>query len=216
MSLFKKISVRVFELTDAGFDYSVLSEFRSRLIDGSMEEHILDLDTMLDALAARGLIGKREKQRTDSSHVVAAIRVLNRLENLGETLRAALNSLAVAAPQWLVQVAEPEWFDRYGNGKRIEESRLPKGGKGEAARKDLAETIGRDGMKLLKAIYSYSYSYSYSDDSPQWLGPNSCCRNTSTNLGASICGDRRTTAVARSEGFTSLYGRNMVKLKKKG
>jgi transposase len=87
------------ELTDSGFDYSVLSEFRSCLMDGGIEQELLD--TMLTSFNARGLIKKRWKQRTDSSHVVAAIRDVNRLENLGETLRAALNSLAIVASEWL-------------------------------------------------------------------------------------------------------------------
>ena len=78
-----------------------------------------------------------------------AIRTLNRLENLGETLRVALNRIASVAPEWLVQIAEPEWYDRYG--KRIEESRLPKG---EDKRRDYAEIIGVDGMKLLEEAYS--------------------------------------------------------------
>lgn len=142
------------ELTDPGFDYSILSEFRSRLLDGGIEQELLD--TMLTVFKARGLIKKRGKQRTDSSHVAAAIRDLNRLESVGETFRAALNSLAAVAPDWLRQIATPDWYDRYG--KRIEEYRLPKG---EAIRKEYANTIGTDGMRLLTALYS--------EGSPDWL-----------------------------------------------
>jgi transposase len=142
------------ELTDSGFDYSVLSEFRSRLMEGNMEQELLD--TMLTVLETNGLIKKRGKQRTDSSHVIGVIRELNRLENLGETLRSALNNLAVVAPDWLKQIATPDWFDRYE--KRIEEYRLPKG---EAVRKEYAEIIGADGIRLLTAVYS--------EDSPDWL-----------------------------------------------
>jgi transposase len=142
------------ELTDSGFDYSVLSEFRSRLMEGNMEQELLD--TMLTILETNGLIKKRGKQRTDSSHVIGAIRELNRLENLGETLRAALNNLAVVVPDWLRQIATSDWFDRYD--KRIEEYRLPKG---EAVRKEYAEIIGADGIRLLTAVYS--------EDSPDWL-----------------------------------------------
>ncbi len=80
------------ELTDPGFDYSILSEFRSRLLDSGIEQELLD--TMLTVFKAHGLIKKRGKQRTDSSHVASAIRDLNRLESVGETFRAALNSLA--------------------------------------------------------------------------------------------------------------------------
>src|ERR687885_639431 len=66
------------ELTDPGFDCSVLSEFRARLVAGSAEQ--LLLDQMLQRLRARGLVKARSQQRTDSPHVLAAIRVLNRLE----------------------------------------------------------------------------------------------------------------------------------------
>jgi transposase len=103
------------ELDDPGFDYSTLSEFRGRLLDGGMEQHILD--AMLARFQKRGLLKQRGRQQTDSTHVVSAIRVMNRIESVGETLRAALNSLAVAAPGWLRQVAQPDWYDRYG--KRI-------------------------------------------------------------------------------------------------
>src|SRR5215207_8332051 len=84
------------ELTDAGFDFSVLSEFRSRLLKGNAEE--LLFDKLLVCCQALGLVKARGKQRTDSTHVVAAVRYLNRLELVGETVRAALNDLAVYAP----------------------------------------------------------------------------------------------------------------------
>jgi transposase len=142
------------ELTDAGFDYSVLSEFRQRLLDGGLEQEMLDL--MLTRFKAAGLLKARGKQRTDSSHVLASIRVLNRLENVGETLRAALNSLAVAAPEWLVEITPPEWYDRYSS--RIEDYHLPQA---KEERKDFAEMIGNDGKTLLDAVYS--------DDAPSWL-----------------------------------------------
>ena len=128
------------ELDDSGFDFSVLSEFRTRLLDGGMEQGLLD--TMLTIFQEHGLLKQRGKQRSDSSHVVAAVRGLNRLESVGETLRATLNSLAVAAPEWLSEMAHSDWFDRYG--KRVEEYRLPKG---EDARRELAEVIGVDGNR---------------------------------------------------------------------
>src|SRR3954453_16195151 len=77
------------ELADPGFDHSVLGEFRSRLLEGRAEERLLG--QLLDACPARGLLKARGRQRTDATHVLASIRVLNRLELLGETLRAALN-----------------------------------------------------------------------------------------------------------------------------
>ena len=77
----------------------------------------------------------------------AAIRVLNRLERVGETLRAALNSLAVVAPAWVQALAPLEWYDRYES--RVENYHLPKT---DEARKTLAAVIGGDGQTLLHAI----------------------------------------------------------------
>jgi transposase len=141
------------ELGDTGFDFSVLSEFRTRLLSRSQEEQVLEI--LLEHLQAKGWLQAGGKQRTDSTHVLAAIRNLNRLESVGETLRATLNDLAAVAPDWLSEWVPGEWFDRYS--RAIEEYRLPKG---IPARQAYAETIGRDGMQLLSAIY---------DDGPDWL-----------------------------------------------
>ena len=132
-------------LTDPGFDHTVLSEFRSRLVEGGAE--LLLLDALLERLRADGLVKARGRQRTDSTHVLAAVRVLNRLERAGETLRAALNELAAVAPEWLQALAPPAWYERYG--RRVENYRLPKT---EAARAALAAEIGADGQHLLDAI----------------------------------------------------------------
>ena len=85
------------ELTDSGFDHTVLSEFRARLVQGKAER--LLLDTLLERLRERGLVKKRGRQRTDSTHILAAVRVLNRLERVGETLRATLNDVSVRGPR---------------------------------------------------------------------------------------------------------------------
>lgn len=98
-------------LTDPGFDSSVLSEFRTRLVTGGMEQALLD--QMLVQFREHKLLSARGRQRTDSTHVLAAVRTLNRLERAGETLRHALNSLAIVAPDWLRVQSEPEWIDRY-------------------------------------------------------------------------------------------------------
>ncbi len=142
------------ELTDPGFHYSVLSDFRDRVVVGSLESQLLE--AILERLKAEGLIKERGQQRTDSTHVLAATRELNRLECVGETLRCALNSLAVVVPDWLLEQVRPGWFDRYG--PRFEQYRLPKS---KAERQALAETIGRDGHQLLEAVYSPT--------APAWL-----------------------------------------------
>src|ERR671924_257796 len=100
------------ELTDPGFDASVLSEFRARLLQGGAE-HLL-LETLLTLLQERGLLKARGTQRTDSTHILGAIRTLNRLELVGETMRYALNRLAVVAPAWLRAHMQPAWPERYG------------------------------------------------------------------------------------------------------
>ena len=87
------------ELTDAGFDASVLSEFRARLIDKHAEE--LLLEKMLTLFGQKGWLKARGRQRTNSTHVLAKIRALNRVLCVWETMRAALDSLAVVAPDWL-------------------------------------------------------------------------------------------------------------------
>src|SRR5262245_3834156 len=133
------------ELDDPGFDFSILAEFRGRLAAGGAER--LVLDEMLEACKDRGLLTARARQRTDSTHVLAATRDLNRLELVGETLRATLNALAAVAPGWLLALSPPEWFDRHA--ARVEEARLPKG---QEARYAHAEVIGTDGYRLLEAL----------------------------------------------------------------
>ena len=96
---------------------------------------------------ADGLLKARGRQRTDSTHVLAAVRDLNRVELLAETLRAALNAVATAAPAWLRALAPPEWHTRYDH--RVEETRLPETG---AKREAYVLQVGADGYRLLGAL----------------------------------------------------------------
>src|SRR5262249_23351248 len=132
-------------LEDEGFDFSVLSEFRARLVAGSLEEAILT--RLLDRLKELGLVKAGGRQRTDSTHVLARIRGLNRLELAGESVRAALEALAAAAPDWLAGVIDASWQQVYG--QRIDQIRLPAG---DTARQELAVRYGRDGYHLLEAV----------------------------------------------------------------
>jgi len=133
------------ELSDPGFHYSVLSEFRGRLVQGQQEAKLLDI--LVETFKQHGWLKARGKQRTDSTHVLAAVRVVNRLELVGETLRQALNELASVAPEWLQGAAKAEWFSRYA--RRFDSIRFPKG---QAEREQWMETIGADGVVLLEAI----------------------------------------------------------------
>jgi transposase len=142
------------ELTDPGFDASVLSEFRQRLITGHAE--LLLFETMLTRCREQGLLKAKGRQRTDSTHVLAAIQTLNRLECIGETLRQALNVLATVAPDWLQAWVPAVWFDHYR--QRFAEYRLPPD---KPARYALAEQIGTDGRHLLRTLYDPA--------TPAWL-----------------------------------------------
>jgi transposase len=142
------------ELSDPGFDFSVLSEFRDRLVAGQAEE--LLLTRLLERLREQGLLKSYQRQRTDSTHVIAAIRKLSRLETLGETMRAALNSLSVAAPDWLKSMLQPDWAERYR--RRVENFQLPQS---KVAQVEMGQVIGADGFALLAAVDA--------DDTPEWL-----------------------------------------------
>jgi transposase len=135
------------ELTDEGFNFSVLSEFRSRLVVHGAEVRLFEI--ILAGFHARGLLKKHGKQRTDSTHILANVRELNRIEIVGETLRIALNELAVTTPEWLKALAPPDWFERYS--RPFNEYRLPQK---TAEREALGEQIGREGIYLLTQVYA--------------------------------------------------------------
>jgi transposase len=142
------------ELTDAGFDASILVEFRTRLV--ASEQARLLFELLLKRLREAQLVKPRGRQRTDSTHVLAAVQALHRLECVGETLRHALDTLARITPDWLRTQAEPGWWERYG--RRFEDSRLPTA---RTERYALAEQIGGDGHRLLNIVFQQA---------PDWMG----------------------------------------------
>ncbi len=137
------------ELDDAGFDYSLLSDFRGWWVREAGEALPSLLDRLLAVFVERGLVKARGKQRTDSTHLLGAVRDLNRLELVGESMRQALNALARLAPDWLQGWVPSDWYRRYG--PRFEQYRLPKTA---AGRQELAIAIGQDGYVLLEAAYA--------------------------------------------------------------
>ncbi|MER5619385.1 transposase, partial [Streptomyces sp. NPDC002215] len=137
------------ELEDTGFDFSVLSEFRTRLADGEAGRVVFD--AVLEAAGGAGLLKTAGRQRTDSTHVLAATHALNRLELVVETLRAALNEIAQASGDWLAVHARSDWFDRYTS--RPEDRRFPTRW---AARIEHGDEAGTDGSALLTALWSPS------------------------------------------------------------
>lgn len=133
------------ELEDSGFDFSVLSEFRQRLLEHEAGERLLN--SLLAHFQQAGLLKGRGTQRTDSTHVMASVRDLNRLELVGRTLQAALDAIAEVAPQWLQAWVSPDWYPRYG--QVLTTFRLPQ----KAVERDaLAVQIGWDGITLFQRV----------------------------------------------------------------
>ncbi len=133
-------------LDDEGFDASVLSEFRTRVVEHGLEQRVLDL--LLAALVEQGLVTAGGRQRTDSTHVISAVRDLNRLELAGESVRACLEALSAVAPDWLAAVIDVAgWSRRYG--ARIDTWRLPAT---PAKRTELVAAYGADALLLLRAV----------------------------------------------------------------
>ncbi len=141
-------------LSDTGFDFSVLSEFRARIVAHSLEARVLDL--LVARLVELGLLKARGKQRTDSSHVLAAVRQLNQIELVGESVRACVEALAVADPDWVTARLDTGWQRRYG--ARVDSWRMPAS---KTKRVALGVDYARDGAVLLRAVWDPS--------APDWL-----------------------------------------------
>ena len=128
----------------------MLADFRTRVAEGGLEQ--MALNALLERLAADGLIKAGGKQRTDSTHVVAAVAALNRLQLAGESMRAALEALTAAHPDWVAQrICVSDWARRYGTP--VTSWRPPAS---QAKQDELAIAYARDGYALLEAV-SYTH-----------------------------------------------------------
>ncbi|MEX5711615.1 transposase [Parafrankia sp. FMc6] len=117
-----------------------------RLADHGLERVVFD--RLVDACRDQGLIGAGGKARTDSTHVISAVRDLNRTELAGESVRAALEALAVAAPDWLADTVDvDEWAHRYG--ERVNGWTMPSS---KTARDRLAVVFGQDALAVCRAV----------------------------------------------------------------
>src|SRR2546427_9551643 len=131
------------DLHDPGFDFTLLHDFRERLVVHEAGQRLLD--TFLAACKSHGWIKPRGTQRTDSTHVLAALRRLYYLECVQEALRHALNQLSEVNAAWVRQQVPVAWYERYG--PRAEVARFPKE---TSKREALALQIGADGYHLLE------------------------------------------------------------------
>jgi transposase len=141
-------------LADRGLDASVLSEFRARVVEHGLEARVLDL--LVVRLVDKGLLKARGKQRTDSTHVLAAVRQLNQIELVGESVRAGVEALAAADPDWVAVRLDASWQRRYG--ARVDSWRMPAS---KTKRVALGADYARDGSTLLRAVWDPA--------SPPWL-----------------------------------------------
>jgi transposase len=132
-------------LDDPGFDYSILTDFRQRVLAAQAQDLILD--PILQVCRERGWLKARGKQRTDATAVLARVRALHSLESVGESMRAALNALAEQESEWVQTHLNPAWFERYVH--RFELARFPKA---ETQRRLLREQVGTDVAQLLACI----------------------------------------------------------------
>jgi transposase len=133
------------DLGDPGFDFTLLHDFRQRWLTHEAAQRLLD--TCLTTCKARAWLKARGTQRTDSTHVLAAIRTLHRVEYVLEAMHAALNQLRAAEPAWVQQHVPLDWYPRYG--LRSDQTRLPKDA---STREALARHVGADGYQLLEWV----------------------------------------------------------------
>jgi transposase len=130
------------ELDDPGFHFSVLGDFRGRLLEDGRADRLLDL--ALARLKEAGLVRERTTQRTDSTHILAAVRDLTRLELVTEAVRAALEEVARTAGDALEGLIDDDWGRRYGRQVRL--------GKNPTRPKTRMNEAGADARLLLEHL----------------------------------------------------------------
>ncbi len=133
------------ELTDSGFDFSVLSEFRGRLLADGAERRLFD--RLLEQFRERGWIKARGKNAPTRRMCWLLFARCDGWNVWGEAPYAQRPGRI--CPHMAFGHMEPEWADRYE--KRFSDFRLPKDAKARVA---LAETIGADGRRLLERVYA--------------------------------------------------------------
>ncbi|MGT2532749.1 transposase [Streptomyces nojiriensis] len=133
------------ELDDPGFHHSVLADFRDRLAEGDRADRLLGL--VLARLKEAGLVRELTTQRTDSTHILAAVRDLTRLELITEAVRAALEEVAGTAPHLLDELVDEDWGRRYGRPVRL--------GKNPTTPMTRTLATGNDALRLLEHLHRH-------------------------------------------------------------
>ncbi|MFB8183205.1 transposase [Streptomyces sp. NPDC055966] len=136
-------------LDDPGFHHSVLADFRERLTRDGRADRLLDL--VLARRKEAGLVRERTTQRTDSTHVLAAVRDLTRLEPVTEAVRAALEEAARTAGHPLVGPVDEDWGRRHGRPVRL--------GKNPTRPKTRILAASDDACRLLERLHQHGSGY---------------------------------------------------------
>lgn len=131
------------ELNYPGFDSTVLSEFRQRLLKHGAESRVFS--AIFAQLRQLGFYKQRGIQRTDSLAIYNHHRLLRRIELCVETMRVCIKSLLHQAPEWTRTTLPQEWEERYT--KRCKSERMS-----EEERQALAIVVGDDGQWLLDCL----------------------------------------------------------------
>jgi transposase len=130
-------------LADEGFNFSVLSEFRDRLLEHEAEGRVFE--SLVQEFRALGLIKERGKQRSDSIAMLTKVRKLSRLEMVIETLRLAVGALLREDREWGEKMISPSWEKSYGERFVMQRYTAKEWDKYE-------EQIGPDGQWLLEHL----------------------------------------------------------------
>jgi transposase len=132
-------------LKQAGFDHTLLSDYRQRLLCSPLDHRLLQ--HLIGKVAAIGLLPLTERQGIDVADILSSIDHLNRIEELFDAQSAALSVMETCWPVWLRTVALPQWSERYCHS--ASNLRLPHG---RSEQENLTKIIGEDAHYLLEAI----------------------------------------------------------------
>jgi len=94
-----------------GFHYSDLCNFRKRLLGQGQESMVFE--HLLDYLRERGLVRAGGKQRTDTTHILGAVKQLGDIEVIGEGVRLAISELMSTDAKWVMQHLPASFIKSY-------------------------------------------------------------------------------------------------------
>ena len=129
------------ELEYSGFSYQLLSVWRQRIVEHDKAKKVFD--RIIEELKERGLIRKDGKQRIDSTHVLAEIKELTRVELMTETLRLAvidIRNMGLHFPELIEEI-----ITTYGSGINLYQL-------GSKERERILKEAGQDMLKLVEYI----------------------------------------------------------------